>query len=468
MKTIYLFPLLFSLITVTGQNNSVTTKQDQSFKGRSLLSNSRDMADEVDGILYSKAIKSKGKKANYISANYVMDMMQDNLGNIWFTSFNGIFRYDSRLATNDCCNNRCSHNLRVQKDYVEHMKEITKPFLVFKKEDGLIYNKTYSILQDKSGNYWFGTLSGVSGYFGYGFGVPDILASNLDAKAAMKRYNGFEYQDTTNLAYSIEVNEPFTNAVKAILEDHSGNLWFGTEHGLARYNPKDVNGETYRNFTIADGLTSNAINSLFEDKSGRIWIGTNNGVNYFDEKEKNNSFKTYFNPQNELPIKNIHSIQADKSGRIWFASSDGIYCYDRNNSTNKCVTNTCKHNLKINDELNIHQQEVLKSMIHLSQKDGLTSNNVTSLLVDRNGKLWMGFSDANNKKNGICCYDAKAFNGKKFIYYSMKDGLGGQNVYSIFEDNSGNMWFGTSEGVSRLDPAGSTGKLFVNYGGGGC
>ena len=311
----------------------------------------------------------------------------------------------------------------------------------------------------------------------------------MDAKAAMKRYNGFEYQDTINLSYSIEEDGPFTNAVKDILEDNSGDLWFGTEHGLGLYSPKDKNGETYRNFTVDDGLSSNAINSLFEDKSGRIWVGTKNGVNYFDEKEKN-KFKSktlieasiekntsvsknilsqkYFSVQNELPIKNIHSIKEDKSGRIWFATSDGVYCYDKNNSASKCVTNTCKHNLKLSGDLQQHQQEVLKSMIHLTKIDGLTSNNVTSLLIDKIGNIWFGFSDVNINKGGICKYNPKALTGKKFIYYSVKDGLGGNNVYSIFEDHTGNMWFGTSGGVSRLDPAGTTGKLFMNYGGGGC
>ena len=489
MKSIYLFPLLFSFIIATGQNNSTSTKQDHPFKVGSLSSNNKADTDNENTILYSKAINTKGKRANYVPSEYVMDIMQDHSGNIWFTSFNGIFRYDSKLAMNDCCNNRCNHDWRVQTDYLEHMKEVTKPFLVFKKEDGLIYNKSYSVLQDRSGNYWFGTVSGVSGYFGYGFGVPEILTANMDAKAAMKRYNGFEYQDTINLSYSIEEDGPFTNAVKDILEDNSGDLWFGTEHGLGLYSPKDKNGETYRNFTVDDGLSSNAINSLFEDKSGRIWVGTNNGVNYFDEKEKN-KFKSkirteasikknttisknilsqkYFSVQNELPIKNIHSIKEDKSGRIWFATSDGVYCYDKNNSASKCVTNTCKHNLKLSGDLQQHQQEVLKSMIHLTNKDGLTSNNVTSLLIDKTGNIWFGFSDVNINKGGICKYNPKALAGRKFIYYSVKDGLGGNNVYSIFEDHTGNMWFGTSGGVSRLDPAGTTGKLFMNYGGGGC
>lgn len=474
MKSIYLFPLLIIFITTIAQDNSAFTQEKNSTNLGSVSPNIHFKLDNPNTILFSKPINTKGKKANYVPSEYVMDIMQDQSGNIWFTSFNGIFRYDSKLAMNNCCNNRCNHNLSVQKDYSEHMKEVTKPFLVFKKEDGLIYNKTYSVLQDRTCNYWFGTLSGVSGYSGYGFGVPEILTSNMDAKAAMKRYNGFEFQDTINITYSQEEDGPFTNAVKDILEDNSGRLWFGSEHGLGLYNPKDLNGETYRNFTVDDGLTSNAINSLFEDKSGQIWVGTNSGVNYFDEKEINNSIGKskillkYFNLHNQLPIKNIHTIKEDKSGKIWFATSDGVYWYDKNNSANKCASNRCNHNLKLISDLQQHQQEVLKSLIHLTEKDGLSSNNVTSMFVDKSGIIWFGFSDKNLNKGGICRYDLNAQIGKKYIYYSVKDGLGGQNVYCIFEDNAGNMWFGTSGGVSRLDPAGKTGKLFMNYGGGGC
>ncbi len=84
----------------------------------------------------------------------------------------------------------------------------------------------------------------------------------------------------------------------------------------------------------------------------------------------------------------------------------------------------------------------------LSKLQGLNHNQVTCLLQDRNGNLWIG------TLGGVSRYD-----GKSFTNFTEKSGLSNNKVYSILEDKSGNLWFGTNGGgVTKYD-----GKFFTHF-----
>jgi ligand-binding sensor domain-containing protein len=50
------------------------------------------------------------------------------------------------------------------------------------------------------------------------------------------------------------------------------------------------------------------------------------------------------------------------------------------------------------------------------------------------------------------------FDGKRWHNYTVKDGLAGNLVYAIAQDEQGVLWFGTENGVSRYD-----GKAWQNF-----
>ncbi|MBI1923358.1 sigma-70 family RNA polymerase sigma factor [Candidatus Poribacteria bacterium] len=89
----------------------------------------------------------------------------------------------------------------------------------------------------------------------------------------------------------------------------------------------------------------------------------------------------------------------------------------------------------------------------LTTKDGLAGDTVTAIFEDSKGNIWFGTT------NGVSRYD-----GKTFRNFTTKDGLAVDVVGTIFEDSKGNLWFGTGRwdakggGVSRYD-----GKTFRNF-----
>lgn len=73
---------------------------------------------------------------------------------------------------------------------------------------------------------------------------------------------------------------------------------------------------------------------------------------------------------------------------------------------------------------------------------------VVDIYEDKSGNLWFG-----TMAKGVARYD-----GKTLTYLSAADGLAGNVVPSIAQDQEGNLWFGTHTGASKYD-----GTTFVNY-----
>jgi ligand-binding sensor domain-containing protein/signal transduction histidine kinase len=83
---------------------------------------------------------------------------------------------------------------------------------------------------------------------------------------------------------------------------------------------------------------------------------------------------------------------------------------------------------------------------HFTSDDGLASDQIICSTMDKNGNLWFGTS------NGLSRYD-----GKTFTTFTPVQGIAA-SVYCILADKKGNIWFGRSGGLSRYD-----GKTFSNF-----
>ncbi|GAA4365771.1 hypothetical protein GCM10023185_36360 [Hymenobacter saemangeumensis] len=74
--------------------------------------------------------------------------------------------------------------------------------------------------------------------------------------------------------------------------------------------------------------------------------------------------------------------------------------------------------------------------------------NVQCSLQDEAGNLWFGTTE-----NGLYKYD-----GKSFRQFLVTDGLTSNNIYSILEDKEGKIWIGTHAGLCIYD-----GKTFTEF-----
>jgi ligand-binding sensor domain-containing protein len=85
---------------------------------------------------------------------------------------------------------------------------------------------------------------------------------------------------------------------------------------------------------------------------------------------------------------------------------------------------------------------------NVTLKEGLRRFRVFSVLEDTTGSLWFGTIGG-----GVYRYD-----GKSFTLFTTADGLASNVVTCMLKDKAGNIWFGTDHGVSRYN-----GRSFTNF-----
>jgi ligand-binding sensor domain-containing protein/two-component sensor histidine kinase len=343
-------------------------------------------------------------------------------------------------------------------------------FSSYKILQGLKHPLIESMMQDRSGNIWFGTYSGgVSKYDGkfftnyttaQGLSNDGIWSMLQDSKgncwfgtlgAGLSKYDGKTF---TN--YNISGGYA-KNVVWSILEDKSGNLWFGTNNGVTRYN-----GNSFTQYTTAEGLGNNFVHSIIQDRANNIWFGTLGGVSKFDGKR----FSNYTRKQG-LVNDSVLSLMKDKKGNIWIGTDGGVTKFDGKyflnytsaqgfssmpvqsmlqDKSEKVWFGTSKGIILFDENLLQHEQS---TFTHYTTEQGLGNDNVISILEDRAGNLWFGTNGGG----------AERFDGRTLTHFTTSEGLGNNAVMRTVEDEFGNLWFGTwGGGVSKYD-----GKSFTTY-----
>jgi ligand-binding sensor domain-containing protein/signal transduction histidine kinase len=209
----------------------------------------------------------------------------------------------------------------------------------------------------------------------------------------------------------------------ALFEDHGGQLWAGTQNGLARWNGSD-----WKVFTTRDGLSENVVRAITEDAAGNLWVGTENrGLNLFKDG------RFVFNQATETgPSGNdISCLCADRDGVLWIGTSGhGLARYDNGKWT------------------------------RYSTDNGLADDSISYLIEDAAGDLWvgsnMGLMRIQKKSPGD--FDEGTPDSISCRTYVETDGLPtrectGGSQPAACRTADGKLWFPTTKGLAWVNPA---------------
>lgn len=313
-----------------------------------------------------------------LPGNQINDLMQDQHGRLWVATMNGAAIFNGEKFTH----------------FEKNAPESTYP--------------VKTLFEDRKGNVWLGMLRG------------GVCKMNAAGKEYFKLTEGLVGDD-----------------IYDITEDKQGQIWIGTATGLSRYN-----GSRFINYTMFRGLVNDHVNALKYDSKGRLWIATMGGMSMYD----GNRFINY-TTTNGLSSNICLSIHEDTKGVIRVGTYAGI-CELVNNQ------------FKPAEGLTMFSEERVEAMVgkdiqsmaiatynsgmvsirkdsgsRLSMAQGLPSNIVKSVLVDREGIYWIG------TWSGLCKWTSE-----KFANFTHEDGLSNNNLISIATDNKGRMFFGTLTG----------------------
>ncbi|MEO7445635.1 MAG: two-component regulator propeller domain-containing protein [Ferruginibacter sp.] len=214
-----------------------------------------------------------------------------------------------------------------------------------------------------------------------------------------------------------------------------------------------------------DLQVSQYVRRVFQDKAGNIWFGTqgDGAARYSGDGDNGNRGNLdYFTTAQGFSGEVVRGITEDKAGNIWFATNNGICYYDVLLAQNDCNRGTCHHDLLQPEERAKHNGELAKAFTTYTIRDGLAGNDVWSILLDSKGMLWAG------TLNGMSMMDTKlpvGINGnRRFTPFSFpradvasESRFTPKLAWAIYEDNMKNIWLATDgEGLRKF-------KMQENY-----
>jgi len=280
----------------------------------------------------------------------------------------------------------------------------------YTEKDGLPGVQVNSILADRHGYLWVGTINGLVRYDGYEF----------------KRFY-YNPNDTASLHGLV---------VFPILEDRHGRIWVGTNQSfLNAYDPVLKN---FRQYPFAHLIKHAAdvevdVNAICEDNKGRIYLGANtyfgqpisSALLYKDEKDE--EVKRFEIPAG-LDVQNILSMVRDQSGNIWCTSVSGLFKIDTNRKLHSVSTPGLTRELIVNNEF------------------------ASDFKFDKDGHMWIITSG-----NRLIDFDVERSTYKVLtipLYAAPKNSFV-RKVIAMDKDD--NLWLGTDDGVKYFNR--STGQF---------
>lgn len=319
-------------------------------------------------------------------------------------------------------------------------------------------NRISCLYEDRAGNLWVGTqLGGLIRYAQGRFSaytMQDGLPSNEISSLYEDRQGTLWVGTNVGLAawregrftiYSTGAGLPHAH-VKAMAEDRAGNLWIGTDDGLAR-----LRQGTFTAYTTADGLPAARIFAIQPDRDGNLWVGTGGGL----VQVKDGGIIAGPLAQHNPDLGRVNGIAQDRDGALWIAAATGLFHFRSG------------------------------QLRRYTKQNGLSDDNITAILMDREGNLWIGtwvgglnywressitiippgnddsldavrpiYQDAEGDVwFGSMRQGLNRLHRGTIITYTVKDGLPDAHVSSLVGDREGNVWVGTwGGGLAKLRP----------------
>lgn len=287
--------------------------------------------------------------------------------------------------------------------------------------DGLSQTCIYSIYQDEIGAMWFGSSEGLNRYNGNEIKIyqpsqdnEGLTNNEINELCGDKQGHIYIRSGSDLIRYDID-KERFTSVrrkdVKGIFCQDS-TLWIICEKAIYTYHPQKNALQLFAN--LPDGLgEGRAIHADTKD----LWVLTHNHLIRLD-------------PDKKTPTKTImkfekggRCITQDRSGNLWIGTWDGLYCIDKQDSIRRFTDET--------------------------GKDGLSNNQVRSVIEDADGQIWIGTF------RGLDCYNPSSNTWSHYVHEDFSpNSLSHNSIYALYEDSHHNIWAGTYfGGVNVFTPS---------------
>jgi ligand-binding sensor domain-containing protein/signal transduction histidine kinase len=370
-------------------------------------------------------------------------------------------------------------------------------------QDGFPSNVVVSLYRDTDGTIWAGTEKGLCHLlpeprpglqpaercYGLNDGLPNLYIQSIHRSSDGQLWIGtlegaaFSNTGTGSLHFSPLTKRQglIDDNIEAVGEDFAGNVWLGAaDDGVMK-----LSRDGFVLFTEGDGLAAGNVIAFVEDQHNFLYAVTRSvsGVvlNRFDGRT--------FRPVKLNAPPNIRAfgrglqqiaLQA-RGGDWWIATGEGLIRYPSANSLAQRTSPNVFLLPKLPDGGNVFRLfedsvgdvwwstsgRVLNQLARwsrssnavqiFSEGDGLppVSNLATGFVEDRAGNLWFGF-----ETEGLA---RRQKNSPRVEYFDPKTHWPIGRIRASYRDADGGLWFGSTNGLWRLDKPEAKELTFHQY-----
>jgi PAS domain S-box-containing protein len=322
---------------------------------------------------------------------------------------------------------------------------------LFSQRDGLSGNYIRDLFEDREGNIWVATNNGLDRF----------------------RHTAVR---------TVSVNQGLSqDTAWSLLAARDGSVWVGTLDGLNRlkdgqitiYRKRDKSAKRGPAGTIGGdpipepggagaanqpgpvgavreitdgGLPDDVIHSLFEDNRQRIWVSTRGGVAYFENDR--------FTPVGGIPA-GVYAIAGDAAGNIWISEKESLFRLqgerviehipwarlERKTAATYMLTDPVRGGvwLGFRDGTGVayYKDGIIRASYGVAE--GLEPGTISNLQLDADGVLWVATEGGLSRlKDG------------RVHTLTAKNGLPGDGVNWVIEDDDRSFWLYTTGGLARV------------------
>ncbi len=348
-----------------------------------------------------------------------------------------------------------------------------------------------ALAQDRLGFLWIATGDGLVRYDGYEF-----RAQELDSEVAAHRslgwirallpgrdgrlWAGSESQGLASVDPAdgrVRLHDTHAqrgaakaSQIQALAEDASGGVWAGYRgEGLTRYDPASQGSIHYRHSEQAGSLPDDRVEALLVGREGTLWVGSWQGLSR--RLPGSDRFEPVFSDgAGSLAGRTVRTLFETSDGRIWAGTQQGELAFvdpgtgrgrllgkgmpARSGGAVTSLTQAPDGNVWVGrvTGIDLHSPQDGRLLRTVRREPGvagdLAANEMTSLLIDRAGWIWVGGIGVGLQRHNP--------NNLSISVQGVSAVPGGKpresDVQSVLQLDNGEIWISTREsGVSVMD-----------------
>lgn len=252
---------------------------------------------------------------------------------------------------------------------------------------------------EADGRFWLATTSGLKRFDAKGIQQEDVPWARLGVTSTI-------------------------SSIK-LLQGGDQGLWIGSDVALYHIDKQALRiDQTHRFDAVGNDNHRRELRQMVRDSAGRLWLATDHGVFSLDPQAGSTlkAVDPLGSTDGDPLWNNVFALQPSLVGEVWFGTAAGLVFWTP------------------------ERQEFRRFQHRHDKQNGLSANQITAVLEDVRGGLWLGTAGGGLNHMPKPKED-------HFVRYGAEEGLPALTITALVQDLRGGIWVGAGTGLFYLDPA---------------